>query len=446
MPRVNLRDRFVASARSSVRVVYFDTKTRGLALRVTPAGVKTWVFVYRAGGRPKWLTLGSYPAVTLASARALALDQRHLLDVDHRDPAEEARASQIVAAPEPEKPPVFTFADLAKLYETFAKGRKKSWRDDVGKTKKYLLPRWGAMPLRDITRAHVHELLDGLVADGMTVGVNRVQSVISRLFTVALDRSLIDAHPAARMIKRFKEQPSDRVLTDAELRQLWVGLDAQPGQASDALRLRLLLGQRGAEVIGMKWDEIDFVNKTWELPGARTKNGRPHIVPLPPTAMALLKRVRAGVGNDEPRVFPGLTRWTDEQRALSGIHQGAYEWKDLRRTVSTRLAGLGFSEEVIGRTLNHARYTVTSRHYIKHSYLAETRQALETWDAGPRRHRRRPQGFAFPCRSLSTLTRRPFDPSAGGEGSPRKVCRHGEPSSLDDASGSAANRRSAWRS
>jgi len=237
------------------------------------------------------------------------------------------------------------------------------------------------MPLRDITRAHVHELLDGLVADGMTVGVNRVQAVVSRLFTVALDRSLIDAHPAARMIKRFKEQPSDRVLTDAELRHLWAGLDAQPGQASDALRLRLLLGQRGAEVLGMKWDEIDLVNKTWELPGARTKNGRPHIVPLPPTAMTLLKRVRAAVASDEPRVFPGLTAWTDEQRALSSIHQGAYEWKDLRRTVSTRLAGFGFSEEVIGRTLNHARYTVTSRHYIKHSYLAETRHALETWDA-----------------------------------------------------------------
>jgi integrase len=215
----------------------------------------------------------------------------------------------------------------------------------------------------------------------MTVGVNRIQAVISRLFTVALDRSLVDAHPAARMIKRFQEHPSDRVLTDAELRELWTGLDAYPGRASDALRLRLLLGQRGAEVIGMKWEEIDLTNKTWELPGARTKNGRPHAVPLPRTALALVRRVRNEVAENEPRVFPGLTAWTDDQRALSTIHQGAYEWKDLRRTVSTRLAGLGFREEVIGRTLNHARYTVTSRHYIKHSYLAETRQALEAWDA-----------------------------------------------------------------
>jgi integrase len=381
MPRVNLTDRFVASTRGKVRVAYFDTKTRGLALRVTPAGAKTWSFVYRSGGTPKWLTLGSYPAISLATARALALDKRHAIDVNGRDPVADQRAERELIATTPEPTHVFTFEDLARLYETFAKGRKKSWRDDVAKTKKYLVPQWGAMPLREITRAHVHELLDRLVAQGMTVGVNRIQAVVSRLFTVALDRSLVDAHPAARMIKRFQERPSDRVLTDTELRELWKGLDASPGRASDAVRLRLLLGQRGAEVIGMKWDEVDFVNKMWELPGARTKNSRPHAVPLPRTALALLRRVREQVAEKEPRVFPGLTPWTDDLRELSKIHEGAYEWKDLRRTVSTRLASLGFSEEVIGRTLNHARYTVTSRDYIKHSYLAETRQALETWDA-----------------------------------------------------------------
>ena len=60
--------------------------------------------------------------------------------------------------------------------------------------------------------------------------------------------------------------------------------------------------------------------------------------------------------------------------------KGAYEWKDLRRTVGTRLAALGFNEETIGRALNHARYTVTARHYIKHAYTSETRSALEAWD------------------------------------------------------------------
>jgi integrase len=175
------------------------------------------------------------------------------------------------------------------------------------------------MPLRDISRAHVHELLDTLVAKGLTIGVNPIQAVISRRFTVALDRSLVDAHPAARMIKRFKEQPSDRVLSDDELRSLWAGLDARPGRAADALRLRLLLDQRGEEVVGMKWTEIDFKAKTWDLPGARTKNRRPHSVPLSATSQGILERRRIEVPPDEPRVFPGLTPWTDDYRALSTI-------------------------------------------------------------------------------------------------------------------------------
>ena len=86
------------------------------------------------------------------------------------------------------------------------------------------------------------------------------------MFTVALNRGLIDAHPAARIIKRFKEQARDRVLTDDELRALWAGLDAQPGAASDAVRLRLLLGQRGAETAGMRWSELDLDAALWSLP------------------------------------------------------------------------------------------------------------------------------------------------------------------------------------
>jgi integrase len=313
------------------------------------------------------------------------LDKRHAIDVEKRDPAAEERAARATAAAPAAvadgASATFTFADLVRLYEAFAKGRKKTWRDDLAMARRHLLPAWGSMPLRAITRAHVHELLDTLVAKGLTTGVNRVQAVISRLFTVALDRSLVDAHPAARMIKRFKERPSDRVLTDDELRALWLALDAHPGAPADTIRLRLLLGQRGGEVIGMRWDEVDLKAGVWHLPGARTKNGRPHSVPLPPSALALLERRRGEAPADAGAVFPGLTQWSDDHRALSAIHGGAYTWKDLRRTVSTRLAARGFSEEVIGRALNHARYTVTARHYIKHGYGAEVRHALETWDA-----------------------------------------------------------------
>src|SRR4029453_13062175 len=70
MPRLVLTDRFVAGLHPKGRVAYFDSKTRGLALRGTANGIKTWAFVYRRAGKPKWVTLSAYPAVTLAAARA----------------------------------------------------------------------------------------------------------------------------------------------------------------------------------------------------------------------------------------------------------------------------------------------------------------------------------------------------------------------------------------
>ena len=384
MPRLALTDRFVRTVQSTSRESFFDEKAKGLALRVSPTGAKSWAFVYRTRGRPpQWLTLGSYPAVPLVDARKAALDQRKALEVDGVDPVAERKA--IRKAEDVPSPAVYTFADLATLYLTFAKSTKKDWNNDRQKIDKYLVPAWGPLPLRDITRTHVHELLDTLVANGMTTGVNRVQAVISRMFTVALDRSLIDAHPAARMIKRVAERPRERTLSDDEIRQLWTGLDAHPGAAADAVRLRLLLGQRGGEVNNLRWADVDLEASVWMMPGSQTKNARAHTVALPPTALKILTRRRTSVRGDEPRVFPGLTMQSDAYRALAEIHGGHYQWKDTRRTMATRLAELGFSETTIGRCLNHARYTVTAKHYNQHLYLAETRAALEAWDGEVRR-------------------------------------------------------------
>ncbi len=378
MPRIALTDRFVAGIRQLERSNFFDLKTRGLALRVSPSGAKTWAFIYRVNRSPsEWIRLGTYPAITLVDARKHANKLRALVD-EGRNPAAERRAEQ--ARIVPPEPSAFTFNDLADLYATVAAGQKKTWRADVAKITTYLRPAWGARELRSLTRAHVHELLDGLVAKGLTVGVNRVQALVSKMFSLAVDRSLLDSHPAARMAKRFKEQPSDRVLTDDELRALWAGLNAQPGSAADALRLRLLLGQRGAEIAEMTWIEVDLEARVWQMPGTRTKNGRPHAVPLPATAYAVLTRARATLPADEPRVFPFATLRSDDHQALAVIHGGAYEWKDLRRTVATRIAGLGFDETIIGRVLNHAKVSVTAKHYNQHAYLDEKQRALAAWD------------------------------------------------------------------
>ena len=125
----NLVDRFVAGIQSATRENYFDTKTRGLVLRVSPRA-KVWYFTYRNGGPSQWLKLGEYPAVTLAEARTLALGQRHAVDVEGKDPAAERRAP--LPAPHPEPPRAFTFADFVPAYVAFQRGRTKEWANEEG--------------------------------------------------------------------------------------------------------------------------------------------------------------------------------------------------------------------------------------------------------------------------------------------------------------------------
>jgi integrase len=372
-----MNDRSVAGLRPSARQTYFDTKTQGLALRVG-ARRRTWYFVYNRDNKRVWLRIGDYPDVKLADARAQVSGHRKSLDLDNINPAVERRKEPV---PEPETPKAYTVADFVPAFVAFQKGRTRSWEDEHAKIKRYILPAWGTLPLRSITRAHVNELLTTVSSKGLTVGVNRLQALISRMFTVALDQGLVDAHPASRVIKRFKELPRERTLIDDEIRKLWAGLDAYPGAASDAVRLRLLLGQRGEETYGIMWNELDLDAGLWTLPLRRTKTQqRAHLVPLPSTALALLRRRHEANTANELRVFPGLVPQRDDHRELFKIHGGAYEWKDLRRTVATKLGELGFSETVIGRVLNHAKYSVTGKHYNQYAYLDEIRQALTAWD------------------------------------------------------------------
>ena len=381
MPKKTLTDRFLAGARAAN---YFDTTVRGLCFRVTPAGAKIWSFVYRVkGGGPQWMKVGSYPALTLVQARAAAKGLRRLVDVG-RDPIAETRAAAATAAAPPTPvAPILTVRTFAKTFITFQKGRKQTWHEDELKIKKYILPAWGELPIASITRTMIAALLSDIAAQGLTVGVNRVQMVISRMLAIALSEGHIDANPASRMEKRFAEVVRERVLTDDEIRALHAELVARPSEAADVVWLRLLLGQRGGETEGMLWKELDLEARTWFLNGVRTKNGRPHLIWLPESAVAILTRARGRVPVKTPHVFPSMSASiTADERALYGVAATFenFDWRDLRRTFSTGLGDLGIEDGVIDRLLNHAAATISRKHYNHAKYLPEKQVALAAWD------------------------------------------------------------------
>lgn len=211
---------------------------------------------------------------------------------------------------------------------------------------------------------------------------NCVLSAVSGLYSWALNRGLVESHPAVRLRPPVKERPRQRVLTDAELAVLWHAWDAIGAPWGPAWQLLVLTGCRRGEVAGMRWDEID--RDWWTVRGSRTKTGAPHRVPLVPDALALLQAMPRLVGC--PYVFTvtgrrPLVSWTRtvrRVRAATGIEDATIH--DVRRVVRSGLARLGIPTDIAERVLGHTMDRLRST-YDVHTYDAEKHRALTTWSA-----------------------------------------------------------------
>ena len=289
MPRLLLTDPFIRSLRPTARgrVEYWDANVTGLSIRISDAGRKTWSVVYRINGRLRRYTLGAYPVLGLADARGKA--SAALLEAANgADPA-----AIKIAARHAE-----TFADLAKEYvENHARFKKRGDEDRrvlygsphkkrTGKRPHSpLVARWGTMKVRDLTRRHVRELLDELAKRG-PIMANRTLAIVRKMFNFAIERDWLDVNPCHLVKRVVRERPRDRVLSEGELRAVWQALgDERPAMAA-LVKLRLLTAQRGGEVLGAKWEEIDLATGWWTIPSSRSKNGLSHRVPLSAQAVA----------------------------------------------------------------------------------------------------------------------------------------------------------------
>jgi integrase len=208
----------------------------------------------------------------------------------------------------------------------------------------YVLSRWSDRPARNISRAEVREMLDRLMADGTPVLANRVHSITRKFFGWAAEHEIIPASPVAGLKAPAVEKSRDRVLTDQELRTVWNAAEGADPIYGAMVRLLVLTGQRRGEVAGMEWAELDLKNRLWSLPGARTKNGRAHDVPLSRQAIAII--------NALPRTSERCLFSPTGNAAINGFGKpkdrldelcGFADWTvhDLRRTVASGMARLG---------------------------------------------------------------------------------------------------------
>jgi integrase len=388
----------------SSRLDIADLACSGLWFRVTAAGARSFNFRFRdpVTRRTSRITIGSYPAVGLGGAREIADAYRRAV-ARGENPAAEKRKARDEAATK-------TFGALAARYmNEHAKRRKRSWPADERNLRLHVLPRWRTRAYASITRADVIELLEGIVSDGKLTLVNRVQSLISKMFAFAIDAGLMTASPCSRLARRCKERKRKRVLSDPEIRLFWQQAIEAPlsYRSGQALRLALLTGVRVSEVAGIARDELENVQDpaaaTWIIPGERTKNGLPHAIPLAPLARGIVLEMLGQLDRGKRFLFPARSRAECSTRGqslsnamlrlgdeLAGNGEAVRTWRidpptahDLRRTFATRMASLGIQKEIRDRLLNHApdRSDVEAGHYNIHDYRCEKRQALAHWDA-----------------------------------------------------------------
>ena len=359
----------------SGQVDYFDTDLRALGLRVSAGGTKTWFLMYRHCGRRRRLTLGSSKILSATAARKLA--QRKLADVlKGADPAAEKRAAREAES----------FAELAALYmEKHAKPNKRSWREDQKMLDYDLLPPWRHRKAPEITRRDVNAVLDAVASRGAIVRANRVRALVSKIFNFAISRDIAEHNPVQGVMRPAEETRRDRVLSEREIEVLWKELDNEPAKIAAIFKMALLTAQRKAEVLGMRWEEVDLDTGWWVIPGERAKNGLAHRVPIESQTLQILREIKTRA-NDPVLVFPGgkagqaianLQKRMHELRVRTKIDD--FKFHDLRRTAASHMTGLGILRLVVSKILNHAEPGVTAV-YDRHSYDPEKRDALARWD------------------------------------------------------------------
>lgn len=375
------------------RYEVWEDNGKGFGLRVSPTGRKTFIYMYRFEGKPRRMTLGQYPKLTLAQAHAKHAEARYKLERGI-DPGAELTKDKAARQSAP------TIEDLISEYiERYAKPNKKSWKSDERTLRRELIDvaGWGKRKAEDITRRDCILVIDGVVDRGSPIMANRLFAVMRKMFKFAVMREIVPFSPCAEIQAPAKENRRDRALSDNEIAIFWKSLDGAPmtDREKTALRLLLATAQRKIEVLSAEKSEFDLASRWWTIPAERSKNKKPHRVWLNDLALDLVHKAMElskpeSESADESRfLFPNLSgekpiTETALNKALERSLKGdkpaiVLDWftpHDLRRTAATQMGSLGVTRFVIGKVLNHSDGSVTAI-YDHHSYDKEKQQALD---------------------------------------------------------------------
>lgn len=330
---------------------YRDEAQPGLWLRVSPAGVKTYaVLARKKGGGLERITIGTADKLTPENARTAA--KRIIADlaqgISHAAPARAARGEA-------------TFSELFSEYLKDRQMKPRSRANYEGFYQRHIEAELGKRKLSDVTPERVKKLHSKISKDHPTTA-NRCLSVVKVVFNWHAEvNKWAGVNPADR-IRKNKESARERFLQPAELARFFLSLEQAEEPSKSFFMLALLTGARRANVLAMRWADLNLEDALWFITAADAKAGEPMTIPLVPEAVEVLQHIKdkQAQGGKSPWVFPAESKsghYEEPKRAWATLLRRAeladLRIHDLRRTMGSWLVRTGASTAINAKALGH---------------------------------------------------------------------------------------------
>jgi len=361
----------------------------GMYLELSPAGGKWWRLKYRFGGKEKRLSLGTYPDTGLADAREKRDAARKLLAAGV-DPGEQRKAAKAAG----EERSANSFEVIAR--EWHAK-QSATWVDlhasrIMLRLENDVFPWLGSRPIADITAKELLATVNRIADRGAVESAHRVLQNCGQVMRYAIATGRAERNPATDLrgaLPPVKQSHHAAIIEPNAIGGLLRAMDSYQGSlvTKSALRLAPLVFVRPGELRHAEWAEFDLDGTQWNLPAEKMKMREPHIVPLAPQAVSILRELYSLTGRGR-YVFPSARspkRPMSNNAVLSALRRMGYAtdemsghgFRAMARTVLDEV--LHFRPDYIEHQLAHAVKDPNGRAYNRTAHLGERRKMMTGW-------------------------------------------------------------------
>lgn len=363
--------KIISTTSTSKRVTLIDG--RGLELRVSPNGLRTWALLYWFEGKKHRYTIGPYPAVSLKQARQISDKLR--AEIAH------GRNPQVMKRFSTQQSVLTVDVCYTDFLIRHLKAKLKSWHSYDQVMKKDFTSRFGKRNIKAVSKADIIKMIDHVVARGAPIHANRLLQYVKRFFSWCVEMDYIEVSPAISIPKPVNERSRERVLTIQETYSIYEAANELGVIYSSFIKLLILSGHRRSELSQLKWDEL--ADEGICLARERSKNDRPIVTPLTDLMKKIINEIPRNTGafvfstTSGRRPIAGFSKIKKKLDALTNIS----DWRlhDFRRTIATNLEEIDVDRFTVKCVLNHSDASITGV-YDRSTHTKRKLRALENWE------------------------------------------------------------------